>query len=863
MSNAGSDAAFEKGLPANLEAERGILGTCQSGDADELEYVMNHVAESDFSIEKHRRIWMACRKLHESGQPVERVTLANALKAAKQLESVDGLAYLSELDALPSGGGILESYCRILRVNAIRRMAVFEAERLRELAMTEGGAEDIVSALQRATEAISGIQADDSDGMLTVAEVFERDFNGDFLKFVGEKQQAPTIPLPWDDPMGGLRVGEMTIIGGRPGDGKSIAAAQIASWAARAGHRTHFWSLEMDSGSILRRVIAAEAPVSHSRLRSGDLDQAEKREVFRVLGDAMQCQIWLRDDPNASVERIRRNLRKAKAQGLAPSLAVIDYLQLLTGSTRAENRVNEIGQISRGLKKLAMEFKVALVVLAQISREAEKQGREPRLSDLRESGCLAGDTRVLMADGGWCRIDSLVGLTPDVVAEDGNRKAIISSVSKVWKTGDRQTFTVRTSTGRRIRATSNHPFRTLDGYVRLEDLNIGSRIAVLRMFENTGECLPISESHLILLAHLIGDGSMLPRACPRYSSEVEVNLKAVTQAAKTAFGITAKRTVGIGRQCFVLALSSGASKWHPNVLTEWLKSIDVFGKRSHEKHFPEFVFRMSTEQQRLLLRHLWSTDGCMGHNEKMAFIGYSTTSFRLAVEVQELLMRAGVISRINTMKKAGYRDSYGVVVSGAGPQIEFLRNVGVFGCDEEVAQIKEFLEGRKQNTNTDTIPREVWPKVWEEMRIQGIPHRTMAAMIGAKPNGASAWKFCPSRKHLKRYADALQSQSLTKICESDMYWDEIVEITPGDVEPVFDMEVNGTHNFVANGIFVHNSIEQDADNVVFVHRVDMEDKSPIVRSLWIVRKQRNGPTGTVDLTMHKDEVRFVGRKDGI
>lgn len=381
--------ALERGLPAALEHERAVLGSCLADD-QHLEVALTLAKETDFSTEAHRRLWRQIVTMREAGHVVDRVTVAHALHEAGKLASVGGMAAIAELEVLPHAAGIVEGYCRTLRVNAIRRMAFLEAQRLMELSLSGGDTEDIIASLQRAGEALSG-QKHNTGKLLRVDQVYERDFGGDIRNFVGEAEQTAAVPIPWAEALGGLRVGELTILAARPGVGKSTAAAQIAANAARIGIAADYWSLEMKSGLIVRRQVAGLAGLSHFKMLRGYLNDQEKSVAYKTLAELSSVPLRLADNPGASVDQIRNELRQAKARFELPTLVVIDYLQLLQTSG-GHTRNEEISRISRGLKRLTLEFPITILALSQLSRESEKEGnREPRLSDLRDSGSLEQD----------------------------------------------------------------------------------------------------------------------------------------------------------------------------------------------------------------------------------------------------------------------------------------------------------------------------------------------------------------------------------------------------------------------------------------------------------------------------------------
>ena len=244
---------------------------------------------------------------------------------------------------------------------------------------------------------------------------------------------------------------------------------------------------------------------------------------------------------------------------------------------------------------------------------------------------------------------------------------------------------------------------------------------------------------------------------------------------------------------------------------------------------------------------------------------YASSSRELASGVAHLLARLGIVARIRQVEKAGYQPGYHVIVAD-GPSLRtFCERVGVHGRRGETArQLAAALAGRRVNTNVDTIPLGVWEVVKAERIRAGLTDRQFQAAIGTHYCGTALYKSCPSRERLLRCATVLGSEALREIASSDIYWDRIVSIEPLGPQPVYDATVKGTHNFIADGLVSHNSIEQDSDVVILLHREDAyERESPRAGEAdLIVAKHRNGPTATVTVAFQGHYSRFVDMASG-
>jgi replicative DNA helicase len=380
------DVPEQMGQPAAVRCERSVLSTFLV-DPDALDLGLSILDDFDFSTESGRLLFRTSKAMRAAGEHVDPVTLGQRLLEAGKIEYVRMSDFL---DPVPIGAGIFEDYCRGLKKQSNCRAAVTISENLRKLAYEGATTDELLSTLQRGVEQLTG-RSHSASEMLRLDEVYQRDFGGDWDEFRG-RTTRPAFPIPFAEPLGGLRQGELTLLAARPGEGKSAMAGQIAVCGALAGSRVHFWSLEMRSGSILRRLVASLAGISQWKLSNGRTDDSESRAAYGALSKLCELPILMFDrHAGTTVEKIRVSLRRANAKGECPSLVVIDYLQLLQ-TTGGTNRNEEIGRVSRALKGLTLDFPVSILALSQLSRDSEKEGkREPRLSDLRDSGSLEQD----------------------------------------------------------------------------------------------------------------------------------------------------------------------------------------------------------------------------------------------------------------------------------------------------------------------------------------------------------------------------------------------------------------------------------------------------------------------------------------
>jgi replicative DNA helicase len=626
------------------------------------------------------------------------------------------------------------------------------------------------------------------------------------------------------------------------------------------------FSLEMSKSEIVMRLLSAEAKIKLSDMRSGRMNDDDWTRLARRMSEISEAPLYIDDSPNLTMMEIRAKARRLR-QKANLKLVVVDYLQLMSSGKKHESRQVEVSEFSRHLKLLAKELEVPVVAISQLNRGPEQRtDKKPLLSDLRESGCLTAATRILRADtGAEVTFGELMqtGERPLVWSLDEQLRMVARPMTNVFPSGHKEVFRLRLASGREVEATGNHPFMKLEGWTPLEQLTVGDRIAAPRRVPEPVDTKRMDESELILLAHMIGDGSCVKRQPIRYASVDEANLVAVTVMA-AHFGVTAVRDEYPAARVTTLRLPAPEHLTHGrrNPIAAWLDGLGLFGKRSYEKFVPEAVFRAPNDQVALFLRHLWATDGSVRWDDKVGQgrIYYASTSRRLIDDVAQLLLRLGVFARIKRVPKLGYRDCWHLYISGAENQARFLRHVGVHGARGVAAQeVLARLEDVVRNTNQDTVPKEVWAQVRTLLSTKQVTHRQFAAAIGTQFCGSTMWKHSPSRARLHRAAALLDDRDIHALATSDVYWDTVVEITSIGEHDVYDGTVSGTHNFVVNGITAHNSLEQDADMVILLNRPDAfeRDDPRGGEADFILAKHRNGPTKTVTVAHQLHLSRFA------
>ncbi|RQX19190.1 replicative DNA helicase [Micromonospora ureilytica] len=866
------DGQFDKTPPQDVAAEQCVLGGMLLSK-DAIADVVEILKTNDFYRPVHATIFDIILDIYGRGEPADSITVAAALADSGDLVRIGGAPYLHTLIASVPTAANAAYYARIVSERAVLRRLVEAGTKIVQLGYgtASGGSRDVDDVVDLAQQAVYDVtERRVSEDFAVLADMLQPTL--DEIEAVGATGGMMTgVPTGFSDLdrlLNGLHAGQLIIVAGRPGLGKSTASMDFARNAAiRANQAAAIFSLEMSKVEIVMRLLSAEARVPLHVLRSGQLSDDDWTKLARCMGEISEAPLFVDDTPSMNLMEIRAKARRLK-QRHDLKMIVVDYLQLMTSPKRTESRQQEVADLSRGLKLLAKEVECPVIAVSQLNRGPEQRtDKRPQLSDLRESGCLTAETRVVRADDNTeITLGELLSSGAKdipVWALDESLRYTPRTMTHVFPSGTREVFRLTLASGKQIDATANHPFLAFTGWLPLGELSPGDRIATPRHLPPPMVTRPWVDAEVVMLAHLLGDGSFVRHQPIRYASCDELNLQAVTEAAKH-FGISAVRDDYAVARVTTLRLPAPyrLARARRNPIASWLDELGLFGLRSHEKFLPSALFSLPKEQITSFLRHLWATDGSVTVNGtgRGGRVYFASTSRRMLEDISRLLLRYGITARLRAVPVVGHRPQYTLDISGRDDQLRFLREIGVYGQRSEgCAALLAALESTESNTNVDTVPREVWTRVKEILVEQGMTHREFAAAIGTQFCGSALWKRAPSRSRLAAIATVLDAADLDLHATNDIFWDSIVSIESLGEQEVFDATVLGKHNFIANGIATHNSIEQDADVVILLHRDDYYDKeSPRAGEAdFIVAKHRNGPTDTVTVAAQLHLSRFV------
>jgi len=388
--------------PTSVHAEMTILGAMLVEPVAIIDATML-LKTDDFALDSHRRIYAAMLQLVELGHGVDIVTVTDHLNKKKELDSVGGLPYLASLsEGLPRKLSI-ESYVRIVRDKSLMRQLLSVCD----MGMIEASdqSREALDVLNQVTGRLTEISEHAVTGGFSDITAIVKDSFGSIDALYEQGREVTGLAthyVEFDRMTSGLQESELIIIAARPSMGKSAWAINIAENAAvRGGKVVAVFSLEMSKASLLRRMLASQALVNSKAIQTGMLMRDDRTKLIQGLERLMESKIYIDDTPGITLAEMRAKVRRLKQQQGQLDLIVIDYLQLMTGSSSNargfENRTQEVSAISRGLKALAKEMKVPVVALSQLSRASEQRGgdKKPLLSDLRESGSIEQDADVV------------------------------------------------------------------------------------------------------------------------------------------------------------------------------------------------------------------------------------------------------------------------------------------------------------------------------------------------------------------------------------------------------------------------------------------------------------------------------------
>jgi len=493
--------SFNNSAPFSQEAEEGVIGAVLVNPSAFMT-VAAFLEPDDFFLVRHAYIWQAMVNLNNRDEIIDILTVAEELSNQSVLDEIGGRPYLIQLINNTPSSVYAEAYGRLVERTSIRRGLLKTADEIRQLAIDEElSIDSVLSESEAKLFSVTDNQVKREFVPMWDAldEYYER-----MEYMLQNKQESLGVPsgfMALDEILGGFQKSDLIVFAGRPGMGKTSFLLTIAMNAARVGARVAIFTMEMGVEQMVQRMVSMETAINVQKLRLAKLTAQETSRFTEAVGRISHFPIFIDDTPAMSPIEMRTKCRRlAHEHGL--DMVIIDYMQLMNaGKAYENNRVQEISFISRNLKELARELNVPVISAAQLSRAVEqRQDKRPVLSDLRESGCLTGDTLIYSPTiDSWTRIDDLMNM-PDAQVMTLNMDTAqleTAPISNAFCTGVKSVYRLMTQSGRMIRATANHKFLTPEGWLRLDELTLGMQVACSHVMPNqivVGDHMPSQDT---------------------------------------------------------------------------------------------------------------------------------------------------------------------------------------------------------------------------------------------------------------------------------------------------------------------------------------------------------------------------------
>ncbi len=456
--------------------------------------------------------------------------------------------------------------------------------------------------------------------------------------------------------------------------------------------------------------------------------------------------------------------------------------------------------------------------------------------------CLNKDSEIVLADGSVHTIEELYNTkSAKLLTLQNNFKFKLTKASDFIDDGIKPVFEVVTRLGRKIETTITHPYLTINGWRKLEQIKVGEKIAVPRILnvfgkDNWRDC------EVKILGYLLGDGCLTKKS-PEFIVAKSVLRDDFEQSVNEFGGVEVVQCNSKDRTFAFRVRKIGGKTQGKNALTTWLKNLNIFGCNSHAKFIPNEVFTLNRRQLAMFLNRLFATDGWASVlKSAQPQLGFASVSEKMIRQVQHLLLRFGVIANLKKRSikyKTERRTAWQLEITDALSIKTFIAEIGIFGKEDALKDVLRTLENRNYQTNKDLIPIEIWSDISTKKGDESWLSLAKRAEIKGYTN-VHAGQRAPSRQHLSKFANALNDEYLQQLASSEIYWDEIVSIEFAGNKQVYDLTIPETHNFVANDICVHNTalclnIAQNAaiqeKAVVAVFSLEMSKEQLVMRML--------------------------------
>lgn len=827
---------MERDFNTIIPVEKSLISRLlQDHKGQDFYEIYDQINPNDFHDQLCSNIYSIIEQVlvHESGKMDIAIVLSKATSQEVQL-------IIKKLHAAKFGQAINLSQSVEQITNASKMRSLLGIGH-RLVQTIEHGNEETETIIDRFERDLFAISEHRSDSFVRPIDCIDDTIKSIQARSGGKILGTPSYLKKLDDMVCGFEEGNMIIIAGRPSAGKSLFALQILIENAKQGKAVGFFNLDMTKEMLMMRLASYMTMIPMHKLKSGALNQRELDWFMGVVPEIKKLDILMDSKGTLSPQEFISRSRRMKMRYPNLGILCVDYIQLMKSSGK-QSRNDEIAYISSVVKATAKDIGVPVIVVSQLSRKVEdRPDKRPLMSDLRE--CVIGGTKVLLDNGQHVSIKSIVGKQKMVASMNKNNKTTYALSDAIWNVGCKDAICISTNIGKQITCSKKHRIKTFTGWKESKDIVLGDYVAISRNLPEPQNPQNMPMHEIILLAHMIGDGSYLKRYAIRYTSKDLDHINIVKKSAESFGNIKTK----LYRYDTWQQLTMSSIRSRKNNITQWFKKLGIYDQRSCEKVIPNHVFQMDNKHIAVFIKHLFCTDGSV--NPKKNLIYYATGSKKLSFDVSNLLLRFGIIGRIKAVYNKKYNKYlYHVIITG-GDVIKYYNDIGIFGPKNLILiDVIAAMSNTKRNTNIDIIPKGIWRYIRNKLSELQISHRQFAKLLNMSYCGATLFRSNISRNRLAKIGNILSDQYLIDLSSNDIFWAKVVSTEQLGQKQMFDITVPDTSTWVSNGIISHNSgsLEQDADVIMLMYRDKYYNKESTIDDVEInIAKQRNGPTGVL------------------
>jgi len=816
------DDILDKAPPQAPEIERAILGAMLM-DRESVWVAIGVGIQDSFYKPEHSVIFRAMSELYEAEDPVDQLSVAEKLKSSGKLDMVGGDVALSALLKDAANFATVEHYSKIIKKKAQLRRVIVITKAISARCMDS--AADPLSILNDCDKQLGKILTETSNHLNTrkVEDVLPQ-----VMELIQTRADAvdgvagiPTGFDMLDSATAGWQNGNVIIVGAKQKEGKSMLGMHFAINGAINNAPTNMYSMEMTHIENVERMVARESGVDTSAVHRNQPSSLDWEKMSKGCATISKWPLYIDTTPGLNIAELSAKVKSAvKKYGI--KLVVVDYIQLMDGMGE-KGRQSQVEHISRGLKQLALLVNIPIIVISQFSRGEKGEHRRPRLSDLRD--CLAvNTTQIYYSD----TMEYACGYKRDVVSLNTHKGDTTMSNAEFIPRKRNTVYRVKTASGRFIDATAKQPVLTSDGFKKVSELKNTDSVAIAVDFGGWSGEKNIPEAKFI--GWMLGNGSMNGYPAPSFITNDKDVAKEFCSFVETKWGFTPKTHKHKCQKVFQYDLTYCSKRTSvPNKTKTWCIENDLWGRKSYDKYIPEWFMKKANKKSVIeLLAGFWETDGSveMGKHQRLS---YSTASIRIKEQILYLLAKIGIFAYVDD----GYLSSmattkcYKITIESKEFVDKFNNLITLTGYKGDRQRLLSkkcgghFTNRVGQNTTVcaDNFIHEHCPRRVARIQTHGGRRTT--------------------KDHLAKSLEAMKKHSGIKstpfdwLCSKHIVWDSIDDITNQGEQGVFDLTVENTHNFIANGIVVHNSgsLEQDANIILMLYKPtekELQDNFPTV-----------------------------------